>query len=69
MLWSGCTSTFIPFFSVFVSTGNVCASPAGTVAVKDKKKQTAMTLFSLISPLLTPENPLEGTRLAVEKFR
>src|SRR5579859_6906323 len=26
ILWSVCTSTFIPFFSVLVATGNCCAS-------------------------------------------
>src|ERR1700745_1222849 len=33
VLWSVCTSTFIPFFSVFVTTGNSCprAGPANDV--------------------------------------
>src|SRR5580692_7080521 len=34
MLWSGCTSTFMPFFSVRVLTGNSCdCAHAGEAAI------------------------------------
>src|SRR6266403_1182264 len=43
MLWSVCTSTFIPFLSVFVATGNSC--PIAVIAQSAHTHKNAKAAF------------------------
>jgi hypothetical protein len=49
MLWSGCTSTFMPFFSVRVLTGNSCdCAHAGDAAMlKAHKTNNAVQQYQI----------------------
>src|SRR5437879_670721 len=69
MLWSVCTSTFIPFLSVFVATGNSACPLAGIA----HNKQTTTTINtalrnSLIAFISPHANPFSKTYKSSKMF-
>src|SRR6266446_896609 len=67
ILWSGCTNTFIPFFSVRVATGNcwdcACDAPPANPIAHNNSTAALRKQFVFITPPLRGIHPLRRSGL------
>src|SRR5256885_4730737 len=68
MLWSVCTSTFIPFFSVLVTTGNCCASLCAR-AVTAAAANSVVSNSPRTASLNLHMEPPSGTFSAIQTYK
>jgi hypothetical protein len=57
MLWSGCTSTFMPFFSVRVVTGNSCDCARTSDEVRPQAHNSSNAILPYLIVFMSPPLP------------
>src|SRR5882724_4111542 len=63
MLWSVWTSTFMPFFNVFVATGNCCASLCACAPIVTEANTIATSNPRSATPALFMDHPQKHSQL------